>query len=237
MTDKSPAGPSQTAGPFEVRSHKGSAQVAPTAIAAFSNLNRQVASSRQRATRVLARQRLRRRVVPPLIVGSTVLLGGGLSAAWVNGTLRATPSAATSEVRPSAAWAKASAKAQAVELQALDHVRQALAADSQMISSLSLAARQALLTNNKTTVIHQSESIAGNSSATSAPILSSGGSSGASSGGSSGGNLGGGAGANSGASSGGLGSASLPALPPLPPMPSINVPTTQGTTGASHVVK
>ena len=139
---------------------------------------------------MLARQRLRRRVVPPLIVGSTVLLGGGLSAAWVNGTLRATPAAATSEVRPSAAWAKASAKAQAVELQALDHVRQALAADSQMISSLSRAARQALLTNNKTTVIHQSESIAGNSSATSTPILSSGASSGASSGGSSGGNLG-----------------------------------------------
>ena len=234
MTDKSPAGPSQTpAGSFEARRHKDSSQVAPTAISAFSNLNRQVASSRRRATRVLARQRLRRRVVPPLIVGSTVLLGGGLSAAWVNGTLRATPLAATSEVRASPAWVKASAKAQAVELQALDHVRQALAADSQMISSLSRAARQALLTNNKTTVIHQSESIAGSSSATSAPILSSGASSGASSGG----NLGGGPGASTGGLSGGLGSASLPALPPLPPMPSINVPTTQGTTGASHVVK
>ena len=45
MTDKSPAGPSPTAGPFEARSHKDSAQVAPPAISAFSNLNRQVASS------------------------------------------------------------------------------------------------------------------------------------------------------------------------------------------------
>ena len=165
MTEKFVPGPSQTpVSSLESSRHRDSSQIASSPSSAFSKLNREVASSRRRATRVLARQRLRRRVVPPLMVGSTVLLGGGLSAAWVNGTLRATPATATREVMPSAAWAKASAKAQAVELQALDHVRRALAADSQMISSLSRAAGQALVTNSKTTVIHESESITGTNS-------------------------------------------------------------------------
>jgi len=89
-----------------------------------------------------------------------------------------------------------------------------MVADSQMISSLSKAARQALVTSQKTTVVDE----AGSGSGTTAASGPSAGSSSAP------------------GPSGGGSTASLPSLPALPPMPSISIPTTQGTTGASHVV-
>lgn len=161
------------------------------------------ASSRLRAQRVLGRQRLRRRIVPPLVVGSSVLLGSGLSAAWVNGSLPAP--AASGQSTSLAAGGDG-------QVQAIERVRQTMVADSKMITSLSKAARQAVVASQKTTVVKEAgsgSSAAGSSGSADYSVP---------------------------ANSGGGGGVVVPALPALPPMPSISIPTTQGSTGASHVV-
>ena len=136
--------------------------------------------------------------MPPLFVGTAVLLGGGISAAWVDRTLPAPVAGGASRAAPPATTS--------AEVRALKQVRQTLAADKLLLSSLSSAARKALAASEKTTVVNQVGSGSG-AGAASAPAA--------------------------GGGSGSLGA--LPALPSLPPMPTINIPTTQGTTGATHV--
>jgi len=182
---------------------------APLIPAALSDAQCRAASSRLRAGRDLARARLRRRVAPPLVVGTVVLLGGGLGAAWVDRTLPVSTSPATGSGSAPAG--------QSAELRALDQVRQTLASDDLLVSTLSKAARHALAVSEKTTVIHEVLSGTSSGAAPSGAVAS--GAPGAAS-------------ASGGTSS--LGA--LPALPPLPPMPAISVPSTHGTTGASHVV-
>jgi hypothetical protein len=186
-------------GETELRS--GAEDPATLVPSALSEAQGRARSSRLRAARSLARARSRRRVVPPLVVGAAALLGGGLSATWVDGTLPT--SAAGGTARP------VSTAAPNAELKALRQVHEALAADKMLVSSLSKAARKALATSAKTTVVNEVSS----GSTTGGTLPSS---------------------VSGGAGSGSLGS--LPSLPSLPPMPSINVPTTQGTTGASHAV-
>ncbi|HLN06497.1 MAG TPA: hypothetical protein VK217_09475 [Acidimicrobiales bacterium] len=154
-------------------------------------------SARVRTGHAIARARVRRRIIPPLFVGTAALFGGGLSAAWVAGTLPPpAPAGDSSAASPS----------QAAELKALDQVRRTLVFDQALVSSLSKAARRALASSEKTTVVNDV-----GSGATGA---------------------GGGVPSTAGSGSGGsLGA--LPSLPQLPPMPSINIPTTQGTTGAT----
>ena len=188
------------------------APTTPNVPSAAADAQRWAASSRMQAQRVLGRQRLRRRVIPPLVVGSSVLLGGSLSAAWVNGSLQANASAS----RQSTSLLVPASRAQTSEWQAIERVRQTMIADSHMIASLSEAALHALIANQKIGAANAAAAAAA-ASAGSAPIAS---------------------GVSAPNSSGGAGAVALPALPSLPalaPMPSITLPATQGTTGASHV--
>jgi len=93
-------------------------------------------ASRRAARRVLARGRMRRRVVPPLVVGSGVLIGSSAIATWVHGQVgaagaTAARSAATpTTVPPGVAQLSA-------DVVALQRVRQALATDEAAITALS----------------------------------------------------------------------------------------------------
>jgi hypothetical protein len=202
----------------------------PFVPAALVEEQERMLASRLQAGRSVARRGLRRRVVPPLVVGSTALLGAGVSAAWVSATLQGAagaPENRSSGSRGSSghAWAayeKELARARAADAKALEHIRTALHSDSVVVKSLAEAAGRAIAASNKTTVINEAAPTSGAAGGTGYS------GSGASSGGGSGA-----AGVDT-AGAGGLGA--LPSLPPLPPMPAFSIPSTQGTTGATHHV-
>jgi hypothetical protein len=99
--------------------------------------NARIVRSRSVARRALARGRVRRRVVPPLVAGSGALLGSTMIGAWVFGQAPTTtpPStrivSATTTIQPSRDEAQLN-----LDVAALQRIRQALAADDAAISGL-----------------------------------------------------------------------------------------------------
>lgn len=170
--------------------------------------HRRVLSTRERARRSIAKARQRRRIVPPLAVGSAVLVGSGLAATFVDGTL---PGVATRAAPTSAAATTASAASSAVAA-TLAKVRQALKTDEQALVGLGKAATTAAArakADARTTVVVGTGGASGGSTSPSAP--------------------------GAGAAGGQASLPALPALPALPPMPSMNIPVVHGSTGASAV--
>jgi len=183
--------------------------------------HRKTQSARVAAGQTIAKTRQRRRIVPPLAVGSVVLVGSGLAATFVDRTLptaAVTPSASTS---PAPATAPSTSVANAYA-STLARVREALHADKEALLSIGKAAAAAAKDNSaSSTTVEQAPAGGGASGggAAAAPTYA-----------------GTGASAGSGASLPGL--PALPPLPAMPAMPTVNIPSTpvHATTGASHVV-
>ncbi|HUY21584.1 MAG TPA: hypothetical protein VMV22_04510 [Acidimicrobiales bacterium] len=94
--------------------------------------------ARSAARKVLARGRARRRIVPPLVVGSGALLGSSVIGVWVFGQAPIAASTATvTAPAPSVTTASGQDQAQlGADVVALDHLRQVLAADEAAIAGL-----------------------------------------------------------------------------------------------------
>lgn len=90
---------------------------------------RRVRGSRASIARLLTRRRLRRRVLPPLAVGSIVLMGTGAAGVWVHGIVEP---AKTSLVSAPAVTDPSAAIQQAT----LDQLRQQIAADEATLAAL-----------------------------------------------------------------------------------------------------
>jgi hypothetical protein len=97
--------------------------------------------SRSTARKILSRARARRRLVPPLVVGSGALLGSGVVGAWVFGQTTAATVSTTSPSTSSAPAVSTTTAPDQVQLggdvAALDRLRQALSADEAAIAGLS----------------------------------------------------------------------------------------------------
>ena len=175
---------------------------------------RRLAASRRRALGIKAR-----RLVPPLIVGTTTLAGTGVLVAWVSNqpgvkpTSTLTISSASASTRPATSTTNAEA---AREAQVLTALQQQLKSEETALQTLQATVTQAAATRRAAAASIASPSAA---SAGGSPVASS--------------------------TPGGASTAPLPALTPLPTIPTVVVPppapvvaapVVSATTGASHAV-
>lgn len=193
--------------------HPQGAGPAPGAIAVPAELAAsadRMAASRARARSALDRARLRRRMLPPVAVGSVVLIGTAVVGGWVRSVahMPTTPGIAAAPSNSAA-----SSKQLSLDAAALARLAQTLAAEKRAIAGLGQSTSSAI--ERATARAAAGAAASGGSSA-----------------GSSSTGPGGVATSSGGASTGG-GSAALPALPALPSLPTVNIPVTHGSTGAS----
>jgi len=175
--------------------------------------------TRSAASRVLARGRARRRVLPPLVVGSGALLGSSVIGVWVFGQVPSDTATAPTTTVPSTTAPGPGPAAIAADAAALTRLRQELAADNAAIAGLASsgagAATGPSVTQGSRAAVAAPSASGGSSSAASSALPSSPGL----------------------PSGGGTGAVSIA---PLAPLPTVSVPVApppvHTTTGATVVV-
>lgn len=95
---------------------------------------RRVRGSRAAVARALTGRRMRRRVVPPLAIGSMVVIGTAVAGTWVHGIVEPTKTGFVSSSNQQAADPSA-----AIQQATLDQLRQQIAADEATLAALKAA--------------------------------------------------------------------------------------------------
>lgn len=94
---------------------------------------RRVRGARAAVARALIGRRTRRRVVPPLAIGSMVVIGTAAAGAWVHGMVEPANAGLVSSAQ------QAADPAVAIQQATLDHLRQQIAADEATLAALKVA--------------------------------------------------------------------------------------------------
>ena len=96
---------------------------------------RRVRGSRAAVVRALTGRRMRRRVVPPLAIGSLVVMGTAAAGTWVHGIVEPANTGLVSTQQPADPSA-------AIQQATLDQLRQQIAADEATLAALKVAKSQ-----------------------------------------------------------------------------------------------
>jgi hypothetical protein len=192
-------------------------------LAPLAQYQRETAAARSQAVRAVAARRSVRRAVPPVAVGSLLLLGSGLSAARIARTIGATPPGTSTTARIAARVTTPGAASTDAERTALRAMSRVLSGDAHQVQALAVAARAAAAAARARADAPTAMAPATTSSGAASPATTGGGTS------------------TPGAAPVTPAVAALPplpAMPALPPVPNVNVsvpPPVSTTTGATHV--